>query len=411
MANQQFNSDEILEVMRDSLREVQNRNAAITKGLNSKIDAVKHTAIGAQRGLDQIRQAQKAQASARSILIKSIVVRAAAIVFKNSVEAMLPVLYPDNSKVAKALINPLAFTKAAQGPAMTSVDGWARDLTHTSNFGLIASIAPASVYAALISRGISIDLAGQGSIRFISRPIPTDVPNIFIGEGAAIPVRQLDFTGTGLIPHKAAVVSLFTAELAKQSTPAAEAIISQALQDDTSVQIDAALLDDQIGSTTRPSGLLYGVVPLTASDAALPADAAAADIASLASAFTPGAQSLTIIAAPAQAAILGLLHPGNGLDVLSSDLIPAGTVIAIDSADFASVVQDGGLIDVSSDATLITKTDPLAVSTGTSGAGAITDAPHLSLYQHDLFAIRLIEDIGWQMRRAGRVQMIEGVSW
>jgi hypothetical protein len=237
------------------------------------------------------------------------------------------------------------------------------------------------------------------------------MPPIFVGEGQPIPCRELDFDSAPLLAHKAAVISTLSGEVARYSTPAAEGVIGQALSDDLGIGIDTALLDANPASAIRPAGLLNGLAALTASTATSPADAAASDIAALARAIVPGAVSLALIAASAQAASLALLYGNSALDIISTDALPPGTVLAIDASDFAAVVEPGGSIDVSDGATVVAKTDPLPVSTGTSGAAAITDAPHTSLWQHDLLGVRVVESVGWQMRRAGRVAFVQNVAW
>jgi HK97 family phage major capsid protein len=400
-----------LQMMRDDFREDlrtrDNRANLAMKALDGRISATKEIAISAARGRG------KGQPSAQTVLVRSILARSLAAIRKQSPHAIAESIYGKPDRLAEAIRNPGAFVaKAAVSPAQTTVSNWAAELVGPErNYGLIASIAPASIYAALLSRGISTSLAGVAGIRFTSRPKPTDVPSIWVGEGAPIPCRSLDFDNGLLAPKKAAVLSLLTDELNRHSIPAAEAVIRQALSDDVSVQIDTALLDANPATALRPAGLLNSALSITASTSTDPATAAAADIAALISAITPAALRPVLIAGSAQAINLAMLLPGSAaIDILITDALPAGTVVAVDAADFAGVADNGG-IDVSDEASVISKTDPLPVSTGSSGAGAITDAPHISTWQQLLITIRLIEDISWIMRRPNRVSAVEDVTW
>ncbi|RDJ12870.1 phage major capsid protein [Rhizobium grahamii] len=263
----------------------------------------------------------------------------------------------------------------------------------------------------ILRRGVSINLAGTAGVRIPSRVPPGTAASPFVGESQPIPARQLSFVGPLLRPFKCAVISLFTGEMAKGTPASIEAIISTALAEDIAAGIDTVLIGNTAATSIAPAGLLNGVTPLTPSAATDPATAVAADLSALAAAIVPAPTAPTFIMNGVQAASSGLLVAGiGGVDIIVSDAVPAKTVICVDSADFASSVDSGG-INVSNDATIISRDDPAPVSQGASGASADTAAPHLSLFQVDCIGIKITEDVSWLMRRSGRVSYVTNIKW
>ncbi|MBD9507937.1 phage major capsid protein [Ensifer sp. ENS10] len=294
-------------------------------------------------------------------------------------------------------------TRAAVDPAMTTVPGWAAELVPGATLysGALPLLAGRSVFSRIAARGLAIELPPGGSIR-LPNAAPTDPPpSPWVGVGQPIPVRSGLLSLTTLRSHKAAVLSTFSEEIAAHSVPTAESIIADILQSDIARSIDATLLDANAGSPIRPAGLLNGVAPLTAG-----ADAAA-DIKALVAAISdPAPVDFVIIAATQQAVALSLAYPQLTIPVLASDVLPPGTVIGLDAADFVSSVdRDSFTIAASTEAVLHEESapDPI-VDAGT------TASPVRSLWQTDV-GVKLREMLGWLMRRPGRVAVMESVSW
>src|SRR4029078_10494845 len=90
---------------------------------------------------------------------------------------------------------------------------------------------------------------------------------------------------------------------------------------------------------------------------------------------------------------------------------PAGRVIAVDAADFATAEGDAPRVAVSTDATLHEEdTTPLALATGAQGSGVLA-TPMRSLFQTDAVAVRMSLFVKWGMRRICMVQTIASVIW
>lgn len=301
-------------------------------------------------------------------------------------------------------------TRAAVDPAMTTVPSWAADLVPGSTLysGALPLLAGRSVFARLSKRGLSIELPPGGSIRLPNAAPTNPPPSPWVGEGQPIPVRSGLLSLTTLKSFKAAVLSTFSEEIAAHSIPTAEAIIAAILEQDIARSIDFTLLDANAATPLRPAGLLNGVALLTASTATDAATAAAADVKALASAISnPAPVDFVLIAATQQAIALSLLYPQLAVPVLASDVLPEGTVIGVDAADFASSTdRDSFSISASTEAVLheADAPDPI-VDAGT------TASPVRSLWQTDVVGVKVREMLGWLMRRAGRVAWMESVSW
>lgn len=318
--------------------------------------------------------------------------------------------------------------KAAVEPAKTTVAGWAAELVQESIGDFMDLLMPASIYPRLANRGVRLSFDGNGSVKIPSRQKTPNLAGSFIAEGEPIPVRRLGLTSITLTPKKMAVISTFTREMAQHSTPQIEALIRDAMVEDTALVIDTYLLDDQPASATRPAGLLNGVTPIAASTEA-DALAMMADLKNLIKgvlANTGGiARDIVILINPNQALSIvtqqsttgeflfdSLVTLGGKVNVtfIESATVPDKTLIAVDATDFVSTTGDTPEFDVSDQATLhMEDTTPLPIVG--SGGTPVTASPVRSLWQTASIGVRMIWDINWAMRRAGMVAAVAAVTW
>ncbi len=402
---------QLLTEMRDDMREnaTQGTMLAVDKlaAVEKKVAESKELSVSLRRSVDTLaRGPGKAPMSARQVLVRSALCKLRAFERKADPQELVAELYNGATRIADAIRSPATATKGITNPATTTAGGWAAELATLGNYpGTLASLAPTSVYSQLLARGISIDLSGMGSMRFPDRVPPDTVPDCFIGEGLPIPVRALNFRiGGRLIPFKAGTISLYTGEIAKYSAPAAEAAISQGLSDDISLSIDARLVSDAAGDASHPAGLLNGAIEVTASTKPDLASAAVEDITALAAVIQPSALRLAFIASAKEAVALSLLFPGNAADIITTDALQPGAVIALDASDFVGLSSGDGTIAVVEDATLVSDDAP-------ASADLMGGQTAKSLWQHNLFGIRVLESVSWSMRRPGRVAYLEGAIW
>jgi hypothetical protein len=226
-----------------------------------------------------------------------------------------------------------------------------------------------------------------------------------------------------MTPKKMGVIVPFSRELAKRSTPAIEALVRQAILEDTGVILDTAMLDATAESTARPAGLLNGVSAVASGYGGGDYQAVLADFRALLAPFyaANAASNITVVMNPAQGLALALMPGPDGvigsfmaalrerLSFEESTNVPAGRLIALRTSDFATALGDAPEFDISEQATVhMEDTTPLEI---VSGTGPTVADPVRSFFQTATIGVRMLMDVSWKMRRGGMVQWINGTSW
>lgn len=317
------------------------------------------------------------------------------------------------------------FVRAAVDPAKTTVQGWASELIQTETVAFLETLTDISFYPQLAALGANLQFGpGRGSIKIPARNSTPSISGAFVGESSPIPVRRIGLTSTTLTPHKMGVISYFSKEIASYSTPQIENLLRQEMRNDTADTIDTLLIDTTAGSATRPAGLLYNIGALTASTDGGWA-AIMADIDTLASPFdtAKAGRQLVLLMNKRESRKLDFV-PGpddrigsmrqiltaSGITPIASVNVPAGRLIMIDAADFATSADDQPEFDVSEQA-VIHAEDTSPAQIGTAGTPNVVAAPVISMFQTANIALRMLMDITWAMRRTGMVQWIDGADW
>jgi HK97 family phage prohead protease len=320
--------------------------------------------------------------------------------------------------------------RAASAVATTFTSGWASQLVQIVNASFMETLVPDSVYPRLAARGMRVGFGRNGQINIPSRVTTPSLAGAFVLEGNPIPVKQGAFTSVPITPKKMAVITTFTREIAQYSTPAIEALLRDAIREDTSGVLDSTLLDATASSTTRPAGIRNGV-SVTAATAGGGLAALVTDVKNLIGALQTGlanqlrspvwimnsqqATSISLITTTAGVAVFPFaeqIQAGTfaGYPVIVSNTVTAGMVILIDAADFVSAEGDDPRFEVSDQATLhMEDTTPLAI--GTVGSPATVAAPTRSLWQTDSLGLRMIMPVNWILRRTGGVAWTQAVTW
>lgn len=317
------------------------------------------------------------------------------------------------------------FIRAAVDPGKTTVQGWASELIETETVAFLETLRDISFYPRLAGLGTNLQFGiGRGQIKVPARSPTPSISGSFVAEGAPIPVRRIGLTSATLSPHKMGVISYFTKELAKYSSPQIEGLLRSEIRGDTADTVDTLLTDATVGSSTRPAGLLYGVSALTASTAG-GWKAMLEDIDTLAAPFdaAKAGRNLVLLMNKREARKLAMV-PGpddkigsmrqvleeSGITPIGSVNVPAGRLILIDAADFATAAGDQPEFDASEQAVIHAEdTSPAQIST--AGSPNVVAAPVISMFQTASIALRMLLDITWAMRRTGMVQWIEGADW
>lgn len=330
----------------------------------------------------------------------------------------------NEDEVTKAVVEYQA--KAASAVATTTLTGWAAELVQTINAEFMQTLMPTSVFPRLSNLGLTLSFGRNGKISIPTRSRTPTIAGSFVGEGLPIPVRQGAFTAQTLTPKKMAVITTWTREIDEHSVPAIQALLRDAIQQDTAISLDAVLLDANAATAVRPAGLLNGVAGLTPTAGGGFA-ALVGDIKQLTGALLTGTAGNVRTPAwlmnPIQANAIGLVAaPGAGVFPFSAEInagrlggwpvivagtVPATTVIVVDAADFVSV-SDGPRFEISDQATLhMEDTAPTDIST----SGTAVAFPAKSMFQTDSMALRLILPMNWLLRRSGVVAWCTGVTW
>lgn len=322
-------------------------------------------------------------------------------------------------------------SKAAVVPATTTGSGWADTLVQTVIGEYIDRLTPYSVYPSLRARGGSFTFGRNGVITLPARSNTPTVAGAFVAQGAAIPVKKAAFSPVTLTPKKMGVITTMTREITEHSTPSIEAIIRNAILEDTGIAIDTILLDNIDKDTTRPEGFQHvGGAALTATAgggiAALIGDIKAMLNDVITTSFG-NLRSLVWIINPADVVAASLMQGATGSgDMPFRDELGRGTLAGfpviqtttgtndtwylVEAADFITATGDAPNFSVSDQAVLHEEdTTPLALaSVATPNTVA---APMRSLWQTDTIAIRMIMDINWAFKRVNMVAWQTGLTW
>jgi len=307
--------------------------------------------------------------------------------------------------------------KAAVDPAQTTVSEWAGNLARETWAEFVALLGPESVYAQLSARGSSATFSG-GKVRFPARNATPNLAGDFVGERQPIPVKKGSVLAPSLPPKKVAVITAYSREMAQGSGGSMEAYLRTAILEDTGPVLDARLLDSNAGTDVRPAGLLNGVTLTPSAGTTLPDI-----ITDLKAALTPvleagGGRRLVWLMNPLQAMSLSLQTDAAGAvvwpdaarrlgiaDVIVSPNVPAGTLLLVDAAEFATAADVAPTFYTSNEGVLHMDDVPDPISDGTMAV------PVISLFQQDALALRMVQQMNWTMRRPGMVSGVSGIAW
>lgn len=317
--------------------------------------------------------------------------------------------------------------KAAVAAGTTVDSTWAGPLAAYTNLAseFIGLLRPATI----IGR-----IPGFTHVPFLVKiPVQNSGSTVgWVGEGAPKPVGSLGFGSISMAITKAAGIVVITDELARNSTPSAEALVQSDLIAQMAQFLDDAFINPAHAAVSgvNPAAVTNGVTPVAASGTTQAAFLT--DYKKLVGAYVAANMSLAgavWVMTEVQATALSLmLNPLGqpafpninanggtlvGLPVIVSQSVPSTTAgspavttapIVLIKASDVLVADDGGVaIDVSREASLQMNSAPDNPATA---ATVFT-----SLWQQNLIGIRAERYINWLKRRAGAVQYISGANY
>jgi hypothetical protein len=283
-------------------------------------------------------------------------------------------------------------SKATTSPAMTTVPGWAQELTATDTLDFLISGSTPSLLGRLLALGLVI---GDWPVR-----VPYRVPGDFVGdwiiEGEPIKVERLSLAAIAPILRKLASISVFSRDLRKHSNPSIEAVLDSVLRADLNSRVDATLVDDQPADAKRPAGLLNGVTA-TAAGASLIDDLKALAAAIIAN----GATSVVYLANPVTALDFVTFAGAFPYPVLDSVAIPANRIICIDPLAFVGSLSGAELQTSETGTVHMSGTPQPLVDEEFALAAPIT-----SLWQTGHIGMRCLLPCGWAVV-PGRISFVD----
>jgi HK97 family phage major capsid protein/HK97 family phage prohead protease len=239
----------------------------------------------------------------------------------------------------------------------------------------------------------------------------------WVGEQHPKPVSALAFGSATLTVAKAAGIIVITEELARLSTPSAEAIVRADMIAGIAQFLDHQFIDPSIAAVAgvNPASITNGLTPITGTGK--PLNDLQALIGALSAANVPLA-GVVIIMSETNAFTIALLRnidgsrmfpdmtaqggSMDGINVVTSNTAN-GWVIALQPSAILYADDGGVAIDVSREATLQMDSAPMSPTDATT--------VFRSLWQENLVGLRAERFVNWQRARTPAVQYITGAAY
>lgn len=357
---------------------------------------------------------QQREVAPLDLVVRSAVVNGISVFTGKSVDQVLDERYPGHEATEIVV-------KAAAPLGTTGTSGFASQLVQTTYASLVDALRGRSVYPSLRERGISQSFDAAGTA-YIPSLTAGGANGSFFAEGSPIRVGRITVGSDTMTARKMGVILPFSRELAKRSTPSLEGILRNAILSDTAKVLDEALLDDVVGDTARPAGLLNGVSATATGYGGGDYMAVKEDFKNLLAPFIAAnaADSITVIMNPAQGFNIAMMEApvGNAgwfgeiarrVSIVESTHATAGRLIAVRTSDFMTATGDAPQFEMSNTATIHMEDSSPAEIVSTSGP--TTANPVRSFFQTDSMGLRMVMDVSWKMIRSGMVAWIDGTSY
>lgn len=246
----------------------------------------------------------------------------------------------------------------------------------------------------------------------------------WVGESKPIPVSKADFSTVSLTPLKVAALAVVSNELLRDSSPAAEMLIRDALVDASSQRVDTTFLSTIAASAgVSPAGLLNGVTPSLSSGT----DAAAVrtDVKALYRNFITNKNigGLQWVMNPAQAKAISLMvnslgqteFPGLnatggellGDPVVTGDNVEGSFLILLKPSDIYRIGDTGVEVSMSREAAIEQNSAP----TGATDTPVGVSQAWTSMFQSESTAIKVVRSINFAKRRSTAVAYISDADY
>ena len=310
---------------------------------------------------------------------------------------------------AKAMFGADFVLKAATGPATIGTAAWAGSLAPVSIYGLVADITSISAAAALIDRGLKLDMDGIAEHRVPGRVLNAAAAGMWVAEGGTAPARALAVSNAAILrPRRLSVLYSYSREQAASSN--IENIVRQTLSEASGLALDSQMFSALAGDASKPAGLLAGVAPLTPTSGGGVA-ARDSDLKNLFAALAAqgaGKTAVIVAAMPQAVTLKASVGPKFDFDIIASTALAAGTVVVLEVASFVSGFSPVPQFRVSNLATYHAEdTAPTNITGGTPSPAV----PVRSMFQTDSIGLYMDLWAAWGLRASGHAQWVTGATW
>ena len=246
----------------------------------------------------------------------------------------------------------------------------------------------------------------------------------WVGESASIPVSAADFSAINLTPLKAAALAVISNELLRDSSPAAEAFVRDALGDASSQKVDSTFLSTSAASAgVSPAGILNGLSAISTSGN--DADGVLADIKALYAPFltAKNASGLKFVMTPTLAKAISLMRNAlgqkefpeltqtggtlEGDGVVTGDNVTSTHLILLKPSDIYRIGDLGVQVSISREAMIAMDSAPAGDSQVPTGETAAM----VSMFQSESTAIKVVRPINFALRRSSAVSYVEDAAY
>ena len=320
--------------------------------------------------------------------------------------------------------------RAATAPATTTGADWASELTREAWGEFVELLRDRSVYVNL--PGLRMDLTEQ----IHNFPVQNGrgaLAGGFVAENGAIPVKEGVIGTTTLQPKKMGVISAFTREVARRSTPSIISVVQNQILDDTSEAIDTHILGTGARDTTQPAGFQdpteTGAANVVAITGGTVSDILSDTRALLGRVWAEKAggnsQDGLWVMHPSQRLALEDKQDGTtgefafrdaigrnmfrGFPIFESTNVTDGITVFIDRRAVYFGEEYAPMLEMTDSATLhFEDTDPDQI--GTPGSPNVVAAPVINLWQQDAMAVKMVWGMDYRIVRKGALQVLTGTT-
>ena len=297
--------------------------------------------------------------------------------------------------------------------------GWGAELMQVNNQftgDFIEFLKSLTVYDKLPLREVpaNVNIRGQDG----------NATGYWVGEGKPIPVSAQSFSDIDLKPLKVAALAVVSNELLRDSSPAAEMLVRDALADASSQRVDSTFLSATAASAgVSPAGLLNGLSAGTS--AGNDGEGVREDVKALYSGFitAKNASGLHFVMNPALAKAIQLMvntlgvaeFPGItqnggtllGDPVVTGDNVGADDVILLNPREIWKIGDTGVQVSASREAMVEMSSAPVGTPVTPTG---MTQQP-VSMFQTESTAIKIVRSINFAKRRSTAVAYIGDAAY